>query len=46
VKILEKLVKKSEKKEEEKNLKHIVDKFVLGKFNYKTSNVRQWVDSF
>jgi len=46
VKILEKLVEKSEKKEEEKNLKHIVDKFVLGKLNYKTSNVRQWVDSF
>ncbi|XP_078051940.1 uncharacterized protein LOC144478092, partial [Augochlora pura] len=45
-KILEKLVEKSEKKEEERNLKHIIDKFVLGKFNYKTSNVRQWLDTF
>ncbi|XP_070171327.1 uncharacterized protein [Polyergus mexicanus] len=45
-KILEKLVEKSEKKEEEKNLKYIVDKFILEKFNYKTSNVRQWLDTF
>ncbi|KAK2584862.1 hypothetical protein KPH14_000869, partial [Odynerus spinipes] len=45
-KILEKLVEKSDKKEEEKNLKHIVDKFILEKFNYKTSNVRQWLDTF
>lgn len=45
-KILEKLVEKSEKKEEERNLKHIVDKFVLEKFNYKTSNVNQWLDTF
>lgn len=45
-KILEKLVENSEKKEEERNLKHIIDKFVLGKFSYKTSNVKQWLDTF
>ncbi|XP_025994927.2 uncharacterized protein LOC120358122 [Solenopsis invicta] len=45
-KILGKLVENSEKKEEEKNLKHIIDKFVLGKFNHKTSNVKQWLDTF
>ncbi|KAK2576959.1 hypothetical protein KPH14_000877 [Odynerus spinipes] len=45
-KILEKLVEKSGKKEEEKNLKHIVDKFILEKFNYKTSNVTQWLETF
>lgn len=44
--ILKKLVEKSEKKEEERNLKHIIDKFALGKFNYKTSNVTQWIDTF
>lgn len=45
-KILEKLVEKSEKKEEDQNLQHIVNKFVLEKFNFKTSNVRQWLDTF
>lgn len=45
-KVLEKLVEKSEKKEEERNLKHIVDKFVLEKFNYKTSNIKQWLDTY
>ena len=33
--ILEKLIDKSEKKEEEVNLKHVVDKFVLEKFQSK-----------
>lgn len=45
-KILEKLVEKSEKKEGEKNLKHLADKFALEKFNYRISNVRQWLDTF
>lgn len=30
-----------EKREEERNLSHIADQFILGKFNYKTSNIRQ-----
>lgn len=38
-------MEKSEKKEERK-LKQIIDKFVLGKFNYKTSKVTQWIDQF
>lgn len=45
-KILEKLVEKSEKKEEDRNLEHMVNKFVIEKFNFKTSNVRLWVDTF
>lgn len=36
-KILEKLVENSERKEEEINLKRIIDKFILEKFNFKTS---------
>ncbi|KAI4476486.1 hypothetical protein M0804_013557 [Polistes exclamans] len=45
-KILEKLVENSERKEEEINLKRIIDKFILEKFNFKTSNVKQWLDLF
>ncbi|XP_076301736.1 uncharacterized protein LOC143219741 [Lasioglossum baleicum] len=44
--ILEKLIDKSEKKEEEVNLKHVVDKFVLEKFQSKKSNAKQWMEIF
>ncbi|KAI4476434.1 hypothetical protein M0804_013604 [Polistes exclamans] len=45
-KILEKFVENSERKEKEINLKRIIDIFILEKFNFKTSYVKQWLDSF
>lgn len=44
--ILEKLIEQSEKKEEEMNLKHIMDKFIIEKFNNKRTNVSLWIDTF
>lgn len=45
-KIFEKLAEKSEKKEEDINLKHVMEKFILEKFNNKRTNAKQWVENF
>lgn len=43
-KLLEKLVENTQS--EDKNLKHIADKFVLEKFTSKNVNAPQWIDTF
>lgn len=45
-KIVEKLIESSQKQTEEKNLKHIADKFIIEKFNSKNSNARQWLEMY
>ncbi|XP_070168213.1 uncharacterized protein [Polyergus mexicanus] len=45
-KILEKLMETSQKKEGEKNLKQIADKYMIEKFTSKHSNAKQWIETF
>lgn len=45
-KILEKLVESTQKREDEKNLKHIAEKFIIEKFTSKNANAKQWLEIF
>ena len=45
-KILEKLMETSQKKEGEKNLKQIADKYMIEKFTSRHSNAKQWIETF
>lgn len=44
--ILEKLIESTQKKEDEKNLKHIAEKFIIEKFTSKNANAKQWLEIF
>ncbi|KMQ86709.1 hypothetical protein RF55_14251 [Lasius niger] len=46
VKILEKLVEQNQKKEENKNVRKLAERFVLEKFDGKNVNAHQWVEIF
>lgn len=46
VKILEKLVEQNQKKEENKNVKKLAERFILEKFDGKNGNAYQWVQFF
>ncbi|XP_012261099.2 uncharacterized protein LOC105688991 [Athalia rosae] len=45
-KILEKLVEASQKRNGEKNLKNIAEKYLIEKFTSKNSNAKQWMETF
>jgi len=45
-KILEKWIETSQKKEGEKNLKHIAEKYMIEKFTSRHSNAKQWIETF
>lgn len=44
--ILEKLIETTTKKENQHNLKHISEKFIIEKFTSKNSNAMQWIEDF
>lgn len=46
VKILEKLVEQNQKKEENKNVKKLAERFVLEKFDGKNVSAHQWMEIF
>lgn len=45
-KLLEKLIETTEKRDGEKNLKQIADKYMIEKFTSKHSNAKQWIEIF
>ncbi|KAL4703059.1 hypothetical protein ACJJTC_018197 [Scirpophaga incertulas] len=44
--ILEKLIESTTKKENQHNLKHISEKFIIEKFTSKNPNAMQWIENF
>lgn len=44
--LLEKWIETSQKKEGEKNLKQIAEKFMIERFTSKHSNAKQWIETF
>ncbi|XP_069363441.1 uncharacterized protein [Maniola hyperantus] len=44
--ILEKLIETTTKKENQHNLKHISEKFIIEKFTSKNPNAMQWIENF
>lgn len=45
-KILQKLIETTTKKENQHNLKHISEKFIIEKFTTKNPNATQWIENF